>query len=80
MTSLANKWAGRLYGTNTGNIFLELTQSGNKVSGRLRIMDSIFGVSIYDHTGTIEEGIVLHCVPAQAVEDDELGEVTVKGD
>lgn len=79
MTSLANRWAGRLYGTNTGNIFLDLAQDGKNVSGRLRIMDSIFGVSIYDYTGTIEEEFVLNCVPVQAAEDVELGNVSVKG-
>ncbi|MBL4713022.1 MAG: hypothetical protein JKY64_00505 [Alcanivorax sp.] len=79
MTDLANRWAGRLYGTNTGNIFLELAQDGKSVSGRLRIMDSIFGVSIYEYTGTIEEELILNCVPAQAVDGVELGNVSVKG-
>lgn len=79
MTNLANRWAGRLYGTNTGNIFLDLAQDGINVSGRLRIMDSIFGVSIYDYTGTIEEELVLNCVPIKAAEGVELGNVSVKG-
>lgn len=79
MPNLANRWAGRLYGTNTGNIFLDLAQDGKTVSGRLRIMDSIFGVSIYDYTGTMEEELVLNCVPAEAAEGVELGNVSVKG-
>ncbi|WP_439503881.1 hypothetical protein [Methylophaga sp.] len=79
MTNLANRWAGRLYGTNTGNIFLDLAQDGQKVSGRLRVMDSIFGVSLYEYTGTIKEELILNCVPVQAVEGTGLGNVFVKG-
>lgn len=79
MENLANRWAGRLYGTNTGNIFLDLAQDGEKVFGRLRVMDSIFGVSLYEYTGTINEELVLNCVPAQAVEGTELGNVFVRG-
>lgn len=79
MTNLANRWAGRLYGTNTGNVFLDLAQDGQQVSGRLRIMDSVFGVSLYEYTGTINQEFVLHCVPEQAVEGVELGTVSVKG-
>ena len=79
MADLANRWAGRLYGTNTGNVFLDLVQDDEKVSGRLRIMDSIFGVSVYEYTGTLGEELVLNCKPSQANKVVELGEVCVKG-
>lgn len=79
MANLANRWAGRLYGTNTGNIFLELVQDGTSVSGRLRIMDSIFGVSLYEYTGTLEDGLVLRCSPVGGDDGVELGEVSVRG-
>lgn len=80
MTNLANRWAGRLYGTNTGNVFLDMTHDGQSISGRLRIMDSIFGVSIYDYTGTLdEELLLLKCTPSQTSNGVELGVVTVNG-
>jgi hypothetical protein len=79
MENLANRWAGRLYGTNTGNVFLDLVQDDKNVSGRLRIMDSIFGVSVYEYTGTLYEELVLYCKPSQAIEGVELGDVSVKG-
>jgi len=50
MTRLANRWAGRIYGTNTGNVFLELNQDGDNIAGNLRILDSVFGVSVYSYT------------------------------
>ncbi len=79
MANLANRWAGRLYGTNTGNVFLDLTQDEQNISGRLRIMDSIFGVSVYEYTGTIDEEVVLNCTPSQVVDGVGLGEVIVRG-
>jgi hypothetical protein len=79
MANLANNWAGRLYGTNTGNVFLDLAQDGQKVNGRLRIMDSIFGVSIYKYTGTLNEELILDCVPEQEIDGVELGNVSVRG-
>lgn len=79
MPDLANRWSGHLYGTNTGNVFLDLNQDGQNVSGRLRIMDSIFGVSIYDYTGSVDKEFLLHCTPYQAAEGVELGDVNVRG-
>jgi hypothetical protein len=79
MDNLANRWAGRIYGTNTGNIFLDLTQEGENVTGRLRIMDSVFGVSIYGYTGKIGDELVLNCKPESSDEGIQLGDVTVRG-
>ncbi|QDO83687.1 hypothetical protein FM037_11150 [Shewanella psychropiezotolerans] len=79
MANLANRWAGRLYGTNTGNVFLDLVQKDQNVSGCLRIMDSIFGVSIYEYTGTFDEDIILNCTPSQAIEGIKIGDVKIRG-
>ncbi|MGZ9738306.1 hypothetical protein ACXX83_07685 [Pseudomonas sp. GNP012] len=79
MPSLANHWTGRLFGTNTGNIFLELSQSNNNISGQLRIMDSVFGVSLYSYTGTIGDEITLHCTPLKSDEGVQISVVDVKG-
>ncbi|WP_163133625.1 hypothetical protein [Agarivorans sp. Alg241-V36] len=78
MLKLANRWAGKIYGTNTGNVFLELNQDESTLSGTLKIMDDIFGVSEYSCNGTISEGeITLCCEPSAMVEGMELGEVTI---
>lgn len=79
MHNLANRWAGRIYGTNTGNVFLELNQEAENISGRLRIMDSIFGVSIYRYFGTVGDEIILNCKPESADAGALHGDVTVKG-
>jgi hypothetical protein len=77
MENIASLWTGRIFGTNTGNVFLELSQTGSHLAGRLRVMDNILGSSIYKCSGTINDGIVLQCEPE--TEDPEVlqGKVTV---
>ncbi len=56
MNDLKNAWAGRLYGTNTGNVFVEYTQTENLISGLARFHDDRFGITIYDISGSMIEG------------------------
>ncbi|MGL5327035.1 MAG: hypothetical protein ACRC91_20380 [Aeromonas sp.] len=79
MTRLANRWAGRIYGTNTGNVFLELNQDGDNIAGNLRILDSVFGVSVYSYTGNVGDYITLSCKLASEANGYMHGDVTVKG-
>lgn len=49
VSKLASQWAGHLYGTNTGNLFLQLQESeGDKRQARLRVMDQRDGLTIYE--------------------------------
>lgn len=79
MSNLAGPWAGRIFGTNTGNIFIEFSQDKSQLSGRVKISDDRFGISSYTFTGTENEQIVLNCSPEQAPEGIEVGDVTVAG-
>jgi len=54
MSEIARLWAGRVFGTNTGNLFVELDQAENRISGTLRLLDTLYGLSIYEITGSIE--------------------------
>ncbi|MEZ8069427.1 hypothetical protein [Vibrio sp. FF145] len=77
---IANRWAGRIYGTNTGNVFLEVSQDQNSLTGKLRIMDTIYGISMYDCTGTYDDGFRLECTPISAPEEGVvMGNVVVIG-
>jgi len=53
MSTLSGDWNGRILGTNNADIFVELSQSGEAVSGTLRINDPMFGVSVYSLAGTL---------------------------
>jgi len=79
MSNLKGPWAGQIYGTNTGNIFVEFSQNEAGLTGRVRISDDRFGISSYTFTGTEDEQVVLKCSSEQAPEGIEVGEVTVVG-
>ena len=78
MPELATKWAGRLYGTNTGNLFIELTQDGSNVKGVARFMDQLYGLALYEFTGEFDESLKLHCKPLNPKEGQGLGDIEVK--
>lgn len=78
MPSLSNKWAGQLYGTNTGNLFLELTQDGKSVQGVVRFLDNLYGLALYEFTGTFDGTLKLDCKPLESSTAEGLGSVTVE--
>jgi len=79
MSTLAGPWAGSIYGTNTGNIFVEFSQKDSALSGHVKISDDRFGISSYTFIGTDSEEIVLNCSPEQTPEGIDVGDVTVVG-
>ncbi|EGR2509531.1 hypothetical protein DYC15_17785, partial [Vibrio cholerae] len=79
MEKIANRWAGRLYGTNTGNVFFNVIQNENEISGTIRIMDSVFGVSVYTYSGNIGDEVFMECIPSEEIEGIDQGKVIVRG-
>lgn len=63
MGSLTKLWAGRIYGTNTGNIFISLEETGPALKGTLRLNDPQFGVAQYALEGSYDEQIVFKGTP-----------------
>src|SRR5262245_51781424 len=54
MTKLAPLWAGRLYGTNTGNLFAELDHTDSAVKGTIRLLEDRFGPHVFGVVGTFD--------------------------
>ncbi|MBT3361450.1 MAG: hypothetical protein HN403_17645 [Rhodospirillales bacterium] len=78
MADIGSLWAGRVYGTNTGNLFVKLVPSEDGVTGTLRFMDSIFGIVVYELTGNFVDGkLSLMGEPTQAAPGVEVGKITV---
>lgn len=77
MGTLTKLWAGRIYGTNTGNMFLALVEAGPRLKGTLRFLDSQFGVTVYDLEGTYEDSIHLKGTPLEPKEGLDLGTIEV---
>lgn len=66
MTTLARLWAGRVYGTNTGNLFVELDSSAEEITGTLRLMDTVFGLNVYRVSGSFDGTLRLRGEPTHA--------------
>lgn len=47
-------WAGRAYGTNTGNLFVKFEGEDSALTGSLHFNDSELGVAVYAITGSFE--------------------------
>lgn len=74
------KWAGKLYGTNTGNLYVVFEGSGDGLSGVLRVNDDQFGLVIYDVSATYLNGVLkLSGVPKSSPVDANSSNFTATG-
>lgn len=81
MAGLGRRWAGRIFGTNTGNVSVILESNDDQVAGELRLVDDQFGPCRFSLKGTFDGSKVrLVGQPEQAPEGIELGELTIDGD
>ncbi len=68
MADFGGRWIGRIEGTNSGNILVELTQQNRSLSGRVRLNDSRLGVSVFEACGEAgEDQIALNLTPIEAM-------------
>lgn len=76
MAELGRLWAGRVFGTNTGNLFVELTPTADGLTGVLRFMDAAFGLVVYEVKGSFDgTTVTLHGEPKQASPGIETGQI-----
>jgi hypothetical protein len=79
MGSFAGLWAGNIYGTNTGKVFLELEVENGRLTGIARLNDDSFGVIVYRVTGADGDDVELECTPERVPEGVEAEPAKVKG-
>lgn len=83
MKGLGSRWAGRAYGTNTGNLFVEFDAGAEQPRGVLRFNDSDLGLATFAVEGRFVSGkIELQGVPTPAptpAQPAELGNLTITG-
>ncbi len=77
MTQLGKLWAGRVYGTNTGNLFVEFDEVEPQVVGRLRFLDALAGIAVYSVKGTFADRLVLTGELVQGGEPENHGTLTI---
>ena len=74
------KWAGKLYGTNTGNIFVVFDRSEFGYTGILRFLDDRFGLVVYDVEAKYGDGnFSLPGLPKATPDGITSGKFTAKG-
>ncbi len=79
MNSFGKLWAGKLYSTNTGNLFLELNSSDGNLTGILRLSDDRFGLALYAVTGVFDgTSLELSGTPSQTPEGVDTGTISAK--
>jgi hypothetical protein len=81
VTSIQRNWNGRIYGTNTGNVAIQLDGEDDHITGTVRLLDDKFGLAVYTVTGTYAEGVLkLEGTPqGQPPEGMVYGNLTAEG-
>jgi hypothetical protein len=54
MASIGRLWAGKIFGTNTGNVALEISGEDPALSGTIRFLDDSFGLVVYAMKGSFD--------------------------
>ena len=75
--NVAGIWNGQIYGTNTGNVSIQLAQEGNNLTGKVRLMDHAFGLVVYEVEGEAVDEVKLLLKPVQGPEGIEVKNVEV---
>lgn len=79
MNDLGKLWAGRAYGTNTGNLFVAFDETKPRVTGTLRFMDDRAGVSVYSVQGEFDGRLSLEGEWRHGGEAEHHGALSVNG-
>jgi hypothetical protein len=76
---IGKKWAGSLYGTNTGNLYVTLEGADDALKGGIHVNDPVFGLAVYAITGTFDgQRLVLRGEPKEPIEGMTLGTLEAK--
>lgn len=76
-TTLVRRWAGHVYGTNTGNLYADFDSEDGVVTGTIRLMDLAFGLTVFSVTGTFDGTLRVRGDPAQVPQGVQAGALEV---
>lgn len=78
--TLTKRWAGRVCGTNIGNVFVTLDGEDAALTGTLRINEQGVGIAVYTVQGSFEApALTLTGQPVAKIEGIEFGQLSAKG-
>ncbi|MGU1878419.1 hypothetical protein ACSEUI_18130 [Pseudomonas aeruginosa] len=78
VANLGRLWAGRAFGTNTGNLAITFEKDGEELEGIVRFHDDQYGLVTYEVHGTYTDEVVLTGNAIKKTEGVEYGELAVK--
>lgn len=80
MADIGKVWAGRLYGTNTGNVAATFSSENGAVEGTIRFNDDRFGPVVYQVTGTFDGNqLKIRGKAIQQPKDVQTGDISAEG-
>ena len=75
--ALGRLWAGKVFGTNTGNLFIELNGDDSALQGTLRVNEPGVGIAVYSIEAVFDGvNLSLKGKPEVAPEGVALGQLT----
>jgi hypothetical protein len=83
MAAIGRTWAGRVFGTNTGNLSVEFKAAAeeDQLEGTLRFLDEQFGICVYELKGEFDgRTLSFRGVPVQSAEGVEVTPIQAKGE
>lgn len=74
---LGKLWAGRVSGTNVGNVFLKIDGEPNQLKGTISLNEPNVGIATYDVAGSfIGNTLALNGSPSNSIEGYEFGDLS----
>lgn len=73
------RWAGNVFGTNTGRVLLDLEEKNGRLQGTIRINDSVTGLAMYSCSGDTGDVLDLEITPVSAQPGVEVAGGRVRG-
>lgn len=78
--AITKKWAGRVWGTNVGNVFVTLDGEDGALTGTLRLNEPGVGIAVYAVQGAFNAPtLTLAGQPEAEIEGVVLGQVSITG-
>lgn len=78
--AITKRWAGRVWGTNVGNVFVTLDGEDTALSGTLRMNEPGVGIAVYTVQGAfIAPTLALTGQPQAQIEGVEFGQLSITG-
>lgn len=76
--ALGRLWAGRAFGTNVGNLYVEFSGDDNSLSGKLHFSEHVTGIIVFTVNGTFDgQHLQFSGTPLDTIGEQEAKRITI---